>query len=176
MAKEHQRLRIMKATLDGFQSTDTMQQFNKKKIITDYLSVDKDILPYHDLREAIYEGRCRVPEVHGLLEARRHCKPGRDCRQELLQLIEKENGKIDHPEGGSKDVSDAMAGVVTTLMGDRTYRRGVGSPASSSPTSTVPSGGIEVPGFKLECIPWEGCLAASSAPSMPDPTLGRWVR
>lgn len=155
--------RIVKATLDGFQSTDTIQQFNKKKILTEYLSVDKDILPYHDLREAIYEGRVEFPKYmaywkHGDVQT------VEIAVQELLQLIEKENHKIDHPEGGSKDVSDAMAGVVCTLMGDRTYRRGVGSASASSPTSTVSSGGIEVPGFKLE-TPLGGAPGGISAPN-----------
>ncbi len=32
---------------------------------------------------------------------------------------------IDHPPRGSKDVADAMAGTVYTLMGDRKYRRNI---------------------------------------------------
>jgi hypothetical protein len=167
---------IKKITLDGFQSTDTMQQFQKKKIMSDYLSVDRDILPYHDLREAIYEERCEFPIFMT------HMKHG-DINQveiathELLRLIEKDNGKIDHPEGGSKDVSDAMAGVVTTLMGDRTYRRGVGSTGSSTGSADVGSGvSVEIPGFSTRDVSPTGFPTpggSSGLPSMPSmPNFG----
>lgn len=146
--KNDRGFRIKKVTLDGFQSTDTLQQLAKKKILTEYLSVDKNILPYHDLREAIYEGRCEFPRFksymkHGDLET------VEIAVHEILRLIEKDNGKIDHPEGGSKDVSDAMAGVVTTLMGDRSYRRGVPSSGTQFATSQNGSPKIQVPGFSL---------------------------
>lgn len=146
--KNDRGYRIKKVTLDGFQSTDTLQQLAKRKFQTEYISVDKDILPYHDLREAVYEGRVEFPRFmslkkHGDLE------PVEIAVHELLRLIEKDNGKIDHPEGGSKDVSDAMAGVVTTLMGDRSYRRGVSSSSSTSATVSSGGSGIEVPGFSL---------------------------
>jgi hypothetical protein len=156
--------RIVKATLDGFQSTDTIQQFNKKKILTEYLSVDKDILPYHDLREAIYEGRVEFPKYMAYMK-HGDVKPVEIAVNELMQLIEKENGKIDHPEGGSKDVSDAMAGVVCTLMGDRSYRRGLSLPVSTSSTSAAPSGEIQVPGFKLDSP-----LGMPSGLSAPNPS------
>lgn len=147
--KQDRGYRIKKVTLDGFQSTDTLQQLAKKKYQTEYISVDKDKLPYHDLREAIYQGRVEFPKYmsymkHGDTETKEIAV------HELLRLIETDKGKIDHPEGGSKDVSDAMAGVVTTLMGDRTYRRGVSSSGTSASTVDSGSGGIQVPGFSLE--------------------------
>lgn len=146
--KSERGFKIKKVTLDGFESTDTLQQLEKKKFETEYVSVDKDILPYHDLREAIYEGRCEFPRYMTYM------RPGdvnqvEIAVQELLQLVVKDNGKIDHPDGGSKDVSDAMAGVVTTLMGDRRYRRGVSSTGVSS-SSGAGSGIIEVPGFRMD--------------------------
>lgn len=165
--KEKLGFRIKMVTLDGFQSTDTLQQMQKKKIQTDYLSVDKDILPYHDLREAIYEERVEFPKYMTLM------KHGDTVEveiavQELLRLIEKENGKIDHPEGGSKDVSDAMAGVVTTLMGDRSYRRGVGSTGvASSAGVTGSDGSIQIPGFNIGS-PSPGGIGGPGMPSMPN--------
>lgn len=146
--KNDRGFRIKKVTLDGFQSTDTLQQLAKKRFLTEYISVDKDILPYHDLREAIYEGRVEFPRFqsymkHGDLET------VEIAVHELVRLIEKDNGKIDHPEGGSKDVSDAMAGVVTTLMGDRTYRRGVPSSGISVIAPVGDPSKIQVPGFSL---------------------------
>jgi hypothetical protein len=117
--------RITKVTMDGFQSTDMMQQLSKKRFNTDYLSVDRQKLPYQDLRDAIYERRVEFPPYKTF---KRHGDVERVeiAIDELSQLIDT-GRKIDHPDGGSKDVADAMAGVVYTLMGDRKYRRGVSS-------------------------------------------------
>lgn len=113
--------RIKHVTMDGFQSTDTMQQLRKKKFNVQYLSVDKSKLPYEDLRDAIYEDRIEIPPYFTYLV------PGSGdlvqiAYRELAQL-EDTGKKVDHPAKGSKDVADGLAGVVTTLMGDRTYRR-----------------------------------------------------
>jgi hypothetical protein len=115
--------RLDKVTLDGFQSTDTIQQFQRRRINSELLSVDRQALPYHDLREAIYEGRVEFPPYmvkmrHGdtdLVEI---------AVKELTELVDS-GLKVDHPDSGSKDVADAMAGVTYTLMGDRTYHRKV---------------------------------------------------
>lgn len=164
--RDERNFRIKKVTLDGFESTDTMQQLTKKKILGEYLSVDKNILPYHDLREAIYEGRVEFPRFMTYMK-HGDVNQVEIAVQELLQLIEKENGKIDHPEGGSKDVSDAMAGVCTTLMSDRTYRRGVGSTGTSTSSSAeIGSTGIEVPGFSVGS--GSDPTALPSMPSMPN--------
>lgn len=121
--KEDLGFRILDVTMDGFQSTDTMQQLRKKKYRVEYLSVDKSTLAYEDLRDAIYENRFDFPPYNTYLNK------GDDRKvaiaiQELQQLTHV-GSKVDHPSGGSKDVADAMAGVCTTLMGDRTYRKGV---------------------------------------------------
>lgn len=115
--------RIKRVTLDGYQSTDTIQQLRKKRYEAEYLSMDKSMLPYYDLRDALYEDRIEFPEFmvyknHG------------DVRQieiiyKELSELEDKGLKIDHPPTGSKDVADAVAGVTYTLMGDRAYRRGV---------------------------------------------------
>lgn len=121
--KDDLGFKIRKVTLDGFQSQDTIQQLNRRRIDTEYLSVDKNLLPYQDLRDAIYEERIEFPRYmtywkHG--DARAIEIP----YQELTQLIDT-GRKVDHPEGGSKDVADAMAGVSSVLAGDRQFRRGV---------------------------------------------------
>lgn len=125
--KDELRFKIKKVTLDGFQSTDTIQQLNKRHINADYLSVDRNIGPYEDLRDALYEGRLEFPRY---MVPMSHSDPKLVdiSYQELSQLID--NGKkIDHPVGGSKDVADAMAGCCYTLMDDREFRRGVSSNA-----------------------------------------------
>lgn len=123
--RDELRFRIKKVTMDGFQSTDSMQQFRKKKLEAEYVSVDRNVLPYHDLREAIYEGRIEFPPYMTYLN-KGDVKQVEIAVKELTELTDT-GKKIDHPTGGSKDVTDAMAGVTHTLMGDRQYRKGVTS-------------------------------------------------
>lgn len=122
------RYKIAKVTMDGFQSTDTMQQLRKRKIGVDYLSVDKQLAPYYDLREAIYERRIEWPKYMTYLN-KGDVGQVEIANKELRELSEKGH-KVDHPSGGSKDVADCMAGVAFTLMGDRRFRR-VAQPAGS---------------------------------------------
>jgi hypothetical protein len=123
--KEDRGFRVYSVSMDGFQSTDTLQQLRKKKYVTDYLSVDRSTLPYEDLRDAIYERRVEFPPYITYLRL------GDTNRVEIavkeLMELQYTGKKVDHPPQGSKDVADAMAGVVHTLMGDRTYRKGVSS-------------------------------------------------
>lgn len=123
--KYERNFKIKRVTMDGFQSTDSLQQFRKKRIEADYLSVDKTTLPYEDLREAIYERRVEFPPYLTYLK-KGEIERVEIAIQELLRL-QFDGKKVDHPTDGSKDVADAMAGVCYTLMGDRTYRRGVTS-------------------------------------------------
>lgn len=115
--------RVYSVSMDGFQSTDTLQQLRKKKYVADYLSVDRSTLPYEDLREAIYERRIEFPPYVTYVN-----KGDTETKEVLIkELMELQDTgkKIDHPPEGSKDLADAVAGVTSTLMGDRIYRRGV---------------------------------------------------
>ena len=121
--KDDLGFKLEKVTMDGFESTDTKQQLRRKRIHSDILSVDRDLLPYYDLREAIYENRIEFPPYMV------RYNPGDThltevAVKELQELID-EGKKIDHPPDGSKDVADAIAGVTTTLMGDRRYHKKV---------------------------------------------------
>lgn len=115
--------KITRVTMDGFQSTETRQQLERRRIETETVSVDKQTLPYEDLREAIYENRIDFPPY--LIRLRPDDMEFTEILiKELTELVD--NGKkVDHPENGSKDVADAVAGVVYSLMGDRTYHRKV---------------------------------------------------
>jgi hypothetical protein len=131
--RDEKKFRLKTITMDGFQSTDTMQQLRKKKFWVDYLSVDKSKLPYEDLREALYDGRLEFPPYMTYLNK------GDTSTVEIvikeLSELQDDGKKIDHPAKGSKDVADAIAGVVSTLIGDRTYARGVPSPSRSTSRS-----------------------------------------
>lgn len=134
--KFHRGFNIKWVTMDGFNTTDTMQQFHKKKINAAYLSVDKSKLPFTDLREAIYERRCLFPKY---MVKYQHSDEETDLTniayRELSQLSEGPR-KIDHPPTGSKDVADCMAGVVHNLMNSSQARRGAGRPHA-------PGGGMD---------------------------------
>lgn len=123
--RDRYKFRIDKVTMDGFQSTDTKQQLKKRRIPTDALSIDKDVLPYHDLKEALYEDRIELPP-YMVYYNRGDTKTVDILYKELTELVN-EGDKIDHPPDGSKDVADAVAGVVCTLMGDRKYHKKVTS-------------------------------------------------
>lgn len=123
--KDELGFKVKCVSLDGFQSTDTRQQLQKRRYQVDYLSVDKSKLPYEDLRDAIYEGRLEFPPYMTYLY-RGATEKVNIAYKELSELEDLEK-KVDHPASGSKDVADCMAGVVNRLMGDRQYRRGLRS-------------------------------------------------
>lgn len=119
--KEERKFKIAKITMDGFESTEMKQQLRKRRFHTDYLSVDKSRLPYEDLRDALYENRVEFPKYMTYIN-KGDIETVEIAVKELMELEDQEK-KVDHPASGSKDVADTMAGVVTTLMGNRTYRR-----------------------------------------------------
>lgn len=123
--KDELGFKIKKVTLDGFQSKDTMQQLQKKRFDAEYLSIDRNLLPYQDLRDAIYEGRIEFPR-YMTYRKNGDTKLVEIAYTELTQLIDT-GKKVDHPPGGSKDIADSMAGVCSTLAGNRQFQRGVRS-------------------------------------------------
>lgn len=123
---------IKAVTMDGFNTTDTMQQFRKKKLNAQYLSVDKSKMPYVDLREAIYEERCLFPDY--MVKYNHMDNDSVNIAFKELSQLSEGVRKVDHPSGGSKDVADCMAGVVHTLMNEPGMRRGI-KKGSSTPLS-----------------------------------------
>lgn len=158
------KFRIKRVTLDGFQSTDFMQQLQKRRFDSVYLSVDRTILAYEDLRSAIYEERIEFPKY--MVEMRHGSGNHVEIAYQELQQLVFDGKKVDHPEGGSKDVADCMAAVTCTLMGDRSYRRGISSPRRESSTPKSPeSNGLRAPlppNLKSLSVPGYG------QPSVPD--------
>ena len=126
--RDERKFKITKVTMDGYQSADMQQQLRKKRFRTDDVSVDKQKLPYYDLREALYEDRIEIPNY--LVKLRpADTELVEIAFRELTELIDA-GVKVDHPPDGSKDVADALAGVTFTLMGDRAFRRNVTSLSS----------------------------------------------
>ncbi len=122
--KDDRGFKLVKMTMDGFQSTDTKQQFQRRRYEVEDVSCDKSLVPYSDLREAIYEDRIEFPPYIVNIRRDSAVEPTRIIVQELSELVDMDR-KVDHPDPGSKDVADAIAGVTFTLMGSRKYRRNV---------------------------------------------------
>lgn len=116
-------MNIRWVTFDSFQSTDSMQILRKKGFIVGYQSMDTTTSPYEITKSALYDGRLSVPE---------HAK----LKKELgsLEKDVKKN-KIDHPAHSSKDISDALAGVVYGLTTRREIWVMHGVPMVHIPTS-----------------------------------------
>lgn len=100
---QDQGLNLKWVSCDSFQSTDMMQLLRRKGLTTGMVSIDKDIEPYSFLKTAFYQRRIDCP-AHEFVQ------------KEIASLeIDQKKGKVDHPDDGSKDVADAMAGVIFGL-------------------------------------------------------------
>jgi len=91
-------------TYDSYQSVDSIQLLYNQGFKTGNISLDKDRRGYEFTKSAIYDERLQIP-LHKKLGI------------ELIGLedLRENKGKIDHPPRGSKDCSDALAGVVLGL-------------------------------------------------------------
>jgi len=91
-------------TADSFQSATMIQRTRKKRITSGRLSVDTNLAPYHEIKHAIRDGRWLVA-------------PSEILSAELLGLIwDPAKQKIDHTAEGTKDLADAVAGSVYTII------------------------------------------------------------
>jgi hypothetical protein len=118
-------------TFDTFQSRDSVQILRQKNFRSDLVSVDTDFVPYEVTKTALYDGRMRLPEHQRAL-------------QEFVRLErDPKTGKIDHPPKGSKDCSDAIAGVAYGL----TYRREIWV-RHQIPLTEIPASLIRAPEAK----------------------------
>lgn len=100
---------IVLFSFDQFQSADSMQILNSHGIETDRISADINDNPYKTLRDVAYDGRLAMPYSAKVFEE--------------LERLNRVGKKIDHPPGGSKDLSDALAcslvGAISS-MGEET--------------------------------------------------------
>lgn len=98
-------LPIKYISFDSYQSRDSIQILRGKGYECGLISMDKDTSGYDLLKQAVYDGRMWIPTDPF-------------AKMEMVSLErDLEKGKIDHPPGGTKDVADALAGVVRGLSG-----------------------------------------------------------
>jgi hypothetical protein len=104
---------IERVTMDGFQSRDAMQILKKEGINVGYLSVDRDDEAYVHLRSALFDRRLSYYEYEPFMTELQ------DLERDILKK------KVDHPirnsrgGKGSKDVADAVAGVIWHCINDK---------------------------------------------------------
>jgi len=107
-------------TFDGFQSTDSMQLLQKKGYNAEYLSVDRTMLPYNNWKAAVNEKRIDYYYVKNVNDPD-NPTASEVYVQEAMRLEEIEGKKVDHPPKGSKDVCDAVCGVVHNIIENQEY-------------------------------------------------------
>lgn len=98
-------------SLDSWQSRDFIQQVRDKGYEAEVVSIDKTTTPYDYLKSAFLEERLSMysyPIVEKELCQLERIKTGKILKGRPVE-------KINHPKSGSKDVSDAMAGVVDAI-------------------------------------------------------------
>jgi len=123
--KYDRKFNITKITTDGFQSTDMRQQLQRRRIMTEILSADRSTLPYFDLHDAVVEGRVAIPPY--MVPTSASDPTLMDIVYKEMSQLQDEGSKIDHPPDGSKDVADAIACVVSSIMGDPRFHRRMSS-------------------------------------------------
>jgi hypothetical protein len=102
---------ITKVTMDQFQSADMLQTMAKKGYNAELLSVDRTTDAYDNLKTALYEGRMNYYEYPPLLKELREL----ELRFLGNSSAHRKKRKVDHPQMGSKDIADALAGSCYTL-------------------------------------------------------------
>lgn len=102
---KEQGFNIKGISTDSYQSYDTGQAliakgYNYKQISVDRVDRDNINKPYQYFKSTIYEKRLEIYDSRLLI-------------QEITDLERNlNNGKVDHPDGGSKDISDAVCGAL----------------------------------------------------------------
>lgn len=92
---------------DGWQSVDSLQIMRKAGFDVKTLSVDKKAVQYHYLRSTIMETRLDMYDYTPFTD---------EVTRLQDRTISGEKPPINHPPKGSKDVSDAICGVVSRLL------------------------------------------------------------
>jgi hypothetical protein len=98
---------IRVVTMDSWQSEDTQQRLAEAGLKAEYLSVDQTCRPYLVFRNAINAGKIKMAKYDLLYE-------------ELVNLdYDVDEEKVDHPDKGSKDIADAVAGACYRCLTDK---------------------------------------------------------
>ena len=106
------KFKIAKVSYDGWQSVDSRQILRSKGYSVSLLSVDRNLEAYDQFKSFVYLDKLSVPYCdYKELESRNPRTPVEWFFREAENLELIKGKKVDHPPAGSKDVTDAVAGV-----------------------------------------------------------------
>lgn len=134
-------------SFDTFQSADSMQLLRQKGFIVGPQSMDKTMLPYDFLKGAVYDKR---------ITCSMHTRLFKELREVQVDVKEQ---KVDHLPQGSKDVADALAGVVYGLTLRREVWQMFGIPITEIPEGIIAAAkktDAKIKGEKTTDSPAEG--------------------
>lgn len=115
---------ISKVSMDSYQSVESLQQLKLKGYQTEIISVDAHLDPYQMLKGSMYEGRVSFYDFPVLIT---------ELKNLQLDWVRK---KVDHQVSGSKDVADALCGLVYSLTQKYT-KKGGGTPYGAPPMQGI---------------------------------------
>lgn len=129
--RDYRGFKFGMSSFDGWQSVDSRQILKRAGFLVEYFSVDVNLVAYSTLKDLIYQQRFFFPppfqqkeseEIADIADLTEWSDQGDSMalfQKELRQLMLVLGKKVDHPDDGSKDVSDAVAGAVSQVI--RTY-------------------------------------------------------
>ena len=104
-------------SFDGWQSVSSIQDLKKQGINAMVVSVDRTLTPYSYLKQSLMERRIRMyhyePFLSEVLHVQHDLKRGKVDHGKTMTTIDGRTVR------GSKDVSDAVAAVVTHIMEEK---------------------------------------------------------
>jgi len=140
-------LPITVVTYDHWQSASSVETLAMAGIIAKEHNINRE--DYNLLRAVVYAGDIDL-------------LPDQLTEYELTQLRKTGSGNVDHPEGGSKDLADALAGVVRLLLkDDATLRKHLRAQNAGMPRPTT-AFTHKVPGSEFTVGPF-----GNNAPRIP---------
>lgn len=89
---------------DQFQSSYVRETLSQQGFNTKKISVDRSEDPYIGLKNILYDQRIELIK--------------NQIQEDELVNLQRINGRVDHPEGWGKDISDALCGAVWDLVED----------------------------------------------------------
>lgn len=114
--------RIRKGTFDGWQSTDSIQILKKKGIDAEVCSVDRTTEAYDTLKSLLHLGAI---DYYRYTVKTKKGETVNIVEREYMSLELIKTKKVDHPEGGSKDVTDALAGMILNVVKNAQNKPGI---------------------------------------------------
>jgi hypothetical protein len=107
---------IVRVSYDSWQSVHSIQLLQENGFDAETISVDRTDEPYMELQSAFVEGRIMKPPFSIVDDELRNLE------HDILVA----RGQVDHPMGGSKDVSDSLAGAYWSAL-EYIHKHGFGA-------------------------------------------------